>query len=361
METDIRLKTLLTTGSLWILWTIVNFVRSNGGSATFMMQQPAKDGNNTIHFTIVLHMPRTYYEKNYLRINFFNGCEFDNCKVTFDPDLLYRSDAVVFHHDMMKVNPPRKRDNQKWIFASFETPFHTYNVYKKYKFDWVMSYRRDADVFSPYGLVQKRAKIPQKNYTSIFWKKSKVVAWISSNCGVPSKRDEYVKEMSKYIPVDIYGKCGTYSCSKPRVWCKRKFSENYKFYLSFENSLCNDYLTEKIFTIYMDDVDYIPVVKGAPNIKEHLPNNTYISAANFKSPKELAKFLTIVGKNESHYISLLKEKDKYYPYKNPIEETGMCNICRHLNEGYQINRTLNIDKWLWEGQCEKPVDIWHFS
>jgi hypothetical protein len=66
-----------------------------------------------------------------------------------------------------------------------------------------MSYRRDADVFSPYGLVQKRAKIPQKNYTSIFWKKSKDVAWISSNCGVPSKRDEYVKEMSKYIPVDI--------------------------------------------------------------------------------------------------------------------------------------------------------------
>jgi hypothetical protein len=94
----------------------------------------------------------------------------------------------------------------------------------------------------------------------------------------------------------------------------------------------------------MDVVNYIPVVSG-------------ISAANFKSPKELAKFLTIVGKNESHYISLFKEKDKYYPSKNPSEETGMCNICRHLNEGYQINRTLNIDKWLWEGQCEKPVDI----
>ena len=132
---------LLTTSSLWILWAIVNFVRSNGGSVTLMVQQPAKDGNNTINYTILLHMPRTYYGKNYLRINFFNGCEYDNCKVTFDPDLLYRSDAVVFHHDMMQKNPPRKRDNQIWIFASFETPFYTHNVYKKYKFDWVMSYR----------------------------------------------------------------------------------------------------------------------------------------------------------------------------------------------------------------------------
>jgi hypothetical protein len=45
METGIRLKILLSTGSLWILWTIVYFVRYNGGSATFMMQQPAKDGS----------------------------------------------------------------------------------------------------------------------------------------------------------------------------------------------------------------------------------------------------------------------------------------------------------------------------
>jgi hypothetical protein len=55
---------LLTTSSLWILWTIVNFVRSNGGSVTLMVQQPAKDGNNTINYTILLHMPRTYYGKN---------------------------------------------------------------------------------------------------------------------------------------------------------------------------------------------------------------------------------------------------------------------------------------------------------
>jgi hypothetical protein len=61
-----------------------------------MMQQPAKDGNNTIHFTIFL--PRTYYGKNNLRINFFNGCEYDNCKVTFDPDFS-RKFSHVFERD----------------------------------------------------------------------------------------------------------------------------------------------------------------------------------------------------------------------------------------------------------------------
>jgi hypothetical protein len=63
------------------------------------------------------------------------------------------------------------------IFASFETPFYTSNVYKKYKFDWVMSYRRDADVFSPYGLVQKRIVV----FTSIEKVNSKVIISIISS------------------------------------------------------------------------------------------------------------------------------------------------------------------------------------
>ena len=39
-------------------------------------------------------------------------------------------------------------------------------------------------------------------------KKSKLAFWLVSACNTDSKRMEYVQELQKFIPVDIYGKCG---------------------------------------------------------------------------------------------------------------------------------------------------------
>ena len=52
----------------------------------------------------------------------------------------------------------------------------------------------------------------------------------------------YYKELSKYIPVDIYGKCGNMCGSG----CEAMVSRDYKFYLAFENSFCDGYATEKV-------------------------------------------------------------------------------------------------------------------
>ena len=74
--------------------------------------------------------------------------------------------------------------------------------------------------------------------------------WAVSHCETPSRREAYVKELRKYIPIDIYGKCGDYfedsekdPCNNTECW--NQLFNSYKFYISFENGLCDDYITEK--------------------------------------------------------------------------------------------------------------------
>jgi len=76
--------------------------------------------------------------------------------------------------------------------------------------------------------------------------KSELVAWIVSNCR-SKLRLSFVRELKKYIRVDVFGRYSSIfgqprSCPKSNTTdCLKK----YKFYLAFENALCEDYITEK--------------------------------------------------------------------------------------------------------------------
>ena len=59
-----------------------------------------------------------------------------------------------------------------------------------------------------------------------------------SNCHSSSKREAYVRELRRFIPVDIYGKCGEFKCAKEKGWqCYQEAEAKYKFYLAFENAV----------------------------------------------------------------------------------------------------------------------------
>jgi hypothetical protein len=73
------------------------------------------------------------------------------------------------------------------------------------------------------------------------------VAWFVSNCRESNNRGKYARELQKYIPVDIYGKCGTMKCPRSTEnQCLEMLDRDYKFYLAFENANCKGYITEKL-------------------------------------------------------------------------------------------------------------------
>jgi hypothetical protein len=47
--------------------------------------------------------------------------------------------------------------------------------------------------------------------------KTKLVAWIVSNCHSNSGRERYVEELKKHISVDVYGGCGTLKCDNQNI------------------------------------------------------------------------------------------------------------------------------------------------
>lgn len=86
-----------------------------------------------------------------------------------------------------------------------------------------------------------------------------------SDCSDHVSRLDYIRELGKHVPVDLYGKCSGVKCpregySGSNDHCREWLARNYKFFLAFENSVCDGYVTEKLFATLRYDV--VPVVLG---------------------------------------------------------------------------------------------------
>ena len=184
-------------------------------------------------------------------------------------------------------------------------------------------------------------------------KKQKTAAWFVSHCNTFSGREKLVRGLQKLIDVDIYGKCGALSCPKSSNKCNEMLDSTYKFYFSFENTLCIDYVTEKLYNAIQQMV--IPVVFSGADMSRFLPPKSYINAENFEKVDDLATYLSFLAQNPEEYIKYFWWK-KHYKIEN-ADPVAWCQLCQKLNSpNFETKRQIytDIKGWWYENTCRKP-------
>ncbi len=186
--------------------------------------------------------------------------------------------------------------------------------------------------------------------------KTKQVAWFVSHCKTKINREGYVVELQKYIPIDVFGKCLPNSKSCPRTnqsQCDDMLNKDYMFYLSFENSFCPDYVTEKFYRAFLTGT--VPVVLGGANYSLFAPPHSYINARDFETPQLLADYLFKLSRSPDLYSRFFDWRGEFDILPSIIyAKERWCEMCKMLHDPKSPPKTyLDIEKWWYEDRaCE---------
>ncbi|XP_037783863.1 glycoprotein 3-alpha-L-fucosyltransferase A-like isoform X4 [Penaeus monodon] len=264
------------------------------------------------------------------------GCRVNTCLTTGKRDRfpLKELDAVIWHFRANDKSLPAERSpHTRYVFWMMESASHLFGDIRRFNnlFNWTMTYRLDSDFANPYNRVYRRRQPLQiaRNYTE---GKNKLAAWFVTNCHTIGGRESLVSTLQRWIKIDVYGGCGPFKCERAQQSeCHRMLNQTYKFYLSFENSLCQDYVTEKFFNMLRLDV--VPVVYGLGNYSVQAPPHSYIDALSFPTAKDLADYLLYLDRNHTAYNEYFKWKSDYFVARGDWARVARayCAMCERLH------------------------------
>ena len=231
-------------------------------------------------------------------------------------------------------------------------------------------------------LGKKKVKIPDK---------TNLVAWTVSNCETASNRESTAKQLSHSLEkinqrLDIFGgkdcmsskcvpgkrkscpdkhisfpSCPNDSRVDPDKKCVERVLGSYYFYLSWENSICEDYVTEKFYDALRRSI--VPVVLEGDWYDRLVPEgyDVFIRASDYDNTDELASRLVEISRNRTLYESFFKWREV------PIDElpsdfvkhvvnaeNPWCALCRKLHEDDDDRVNINVDEWYSvENRCKQ--------
>ena len=225
-----------------------------------------------------------------------------------------------------------------------------------------------AELLTPAVPFQKRRKTP--------------LATLISNCHARSGRTPFNAELSKFIEVHNYGACLHNKELPPDIKkLNQKSNEagqkteellaEYVFYLSLENSICTDYITEKLGRSFRFGT--LPIVASVNNVlpdySKITPNgHTVVNILSFKTVEEVARRLKEIANTErlfDSYLSYRKQRPEDWPLTfrqalNARKRADGCPLCKlsadFLDENARIKMTEQKPD-LGDEKCAPPHTI----
>jgi len=245
---------------------------------------------------------RSYRHHPMLKTMFFYGTDFK----PYDVPLPRKSgeDWALFHEESPKNNPIF---SHKDMMSNFN---HTSTFRKHSDFPLTTQYLESLEMITNPNFL-----IPLNVKNRMIDEGLAPVAYVQSGCDTPSMRDEWVAEFMKHVKVDAYGDCLN---NKPLTDDIRGSEQmehkeyvnllaKYKFIISIENAICDDYVTEKLWRTLK--VGAVPIYLGAKNIEQYLPNKkSAVLVKDFNSVEDVANHIKMLHRDESQYKSYLSHK-----------------------------------------------------
>ena len=299
------------------------------------------------------------------------SCGEHQCRLSDDRSQYEKSSALVFHHrskwlKQLPTTRPRRQD-QVWVLYNRESAWWGPKGQEldpaNGLINWTMGLRKDNDIFIPTATVTEGKFLdgfdPNRNYSE---NKPNDVAVLMSTCSRSAgkgynERQNYLNLLtSNGLNVHHYGKCGM-RCGND-VKCG-EILKTYKFYLAFENSICDDYISEKPYSNALR-LGTVPIIMSGANLTDTrvLPPGSFIDARQFSNSSQLVQYVIRVARNPQLY-------NKFFEWRNkwtfmifadnegllPMHNDHFCPLCNRLHTNVAHKSINNLAKWYDQQKC----------
>nr|Q6NTZ6.2 RecName: Full=Alpha-(1,3)-fucosyltransferase 10; AltName: Full=Fucosyltransferase X; Short=Fuc-TX; Short=FucT-X; AltName: Full=Galactoside 3-L-fucosyltransferase 10; Short=Fucosyltransferase 10 [Xenopus laevis] len=255
-------------------------------------------------------------------------CGTDTCFFTINRTYLQdpMTKAILFYGTDFNIDslPLPRKSSHEWALFHEESPKNNYKLFHEPAitlFNHTATFSRHSHMPLTSQYLEGLQALKSTDYLvsvekkNVLRKRLSPLAYVQSDCDPPSDRDTYVQELMKYIAVDSYGEC-LHNKDLPQQVNNPSFMDDsqfhhilgqYKFILAFENAVCEDYITEKLWRPLK--LGAVPVYFGAPNVEDWLPSNkSAIIVSRFSHPKDLAAYIKKLDKNDTLYMQFIEWK-----------------------------------------------------